>query len=164
MGKKWEEILKQIDEKVEEERKIWSHRLKEKIEELTDFKQEMLKLREPSVDLLKSREDRLRNLEIKLEQERVYILEEETSRRETEEKLHLVQKKLAQLEKENEYFQNQLSGKTGELNDLRIHLTPYLKEKNMSESERIDNFEEQLEETQNFYKRISKRIDNLLKY
>ena len=83
------------------------------------FKQEMLKLREPAVDLLRSREDRMRELEAKLESERQYILKEETSRKNTEENLHTAQQKLVQLEKENEYFQNQLTEKTRELNEIR---------------------------------------------
>lgn len=161
MSHEWEEILDTIDKKIEEERKIWSSRLKDKIDELRVFKQEMLKMREPAVDLLQMREKRLRDIEHKLEDERQCLLNEETARKETEEKLRRAQNKLVQLEKENEYFQKQVQKKTEELTQIRKEYSPRLTKASRGPNEQIQQLEEQIQETERFYQRISERIDKL---
>lgn len=161
--KKWEELLKLLDIKIDEERKIWSTQLKGKIDELRTFKEEMLKLQKSPTQLLRSREERLRGLETRLENERQYLQKEEIERKEVEENLRLAQKKLGQLEKENEYFRKQLTDKANDLNELRIKMGPHLVNQSMEPGERIKYFEDKVQETENFYKRISGRIDKLLK-
>jgi hypothetical protein len=163
LSQPWEEVFKELQNKVEEERKIWSLKLRAKIDELKQFKQEMLAISNSSSDFMKLREERLAEVEKRLEEEQQYLQKQETEKRNADDMLREAQKKLSQMEKENDYFRQQIVEKTKEINDLKRTVGTAGAGRNLKPDEKIKVLENELQETENFYKRVAERIDKIIK-
>lgn len=162
---KWQALLKNINTNLETERKILKKNLRQKIDELGGVKEESNKAKKINLSINKTREDRIRNLEMKLEEEKRKSSILKTKNNSLAEEGRVNGIRLDQLERENYNFQLELKNKVVQINQLRMELLPrYGLSKKTSGSGRMDKLENSIKDTENFYKEMSQRIDKILRY
>jgi len=162
--KNWQDILKRINNGVHEERQLLKRQLHHKLEELQKFKSEMNGLKETTLSISSSREDRIRRLEKKHEEARRTLVEEQSKTHSLEEDLRTARIRLEQLERENISLRQELEQKVNQVNQLRLELLPGTGLSQRSARHRkLEKLEDTISDTQQFYAQINSRIDRILK-
>ena len=166
MGKSnWQELINKINEGVEEERLILKKQLHHKIEELGDFKNEINTLKETTIEITKTREDRIRQLEKKLTDLQRCLAEEKAKNQNLDEELRITQMKNEQLEHEVNSLQQELKSKVNQINQLRMEILPQAGlTKKSQRFKKLDRIQEDIDETQQFFRQMSDRINRILRY
>ena len=111
-----------------------------------------------------AREDRIRKLELSLEQEKRNSSSLKLKNSSLEEEIRNISGRLAVMEKENLNLSLSLQKKVAEINKLKMELLPrFGMSKTSSGFKKIDKLENSIQETEDFYRSISNKIDKILR-
>ncbi|MFH1283541.1 MAG: hypothetical protein ABII27_07745 [bacterium] len=161
----WEELLKKINTGLEDERNLLQEKLKQKLDEIRDFKNDLNKFKDKQLSSLKTREDRIRTLELKLEEEKRKTSDLKLKNSSLSEEVRILAMRSDQLERENLQLQHDNKLKVSQINQLRMELLPMQGlSKKGAKSSKLDKLENSLHDTKNFYKVMSQKIDKILRY